>query len=524
MSAPNSPMKEICCTEHRPFENKEVLRCMFCGGKTCKRCGPDAYLAQESPALEKIHSSWITESIIAMQRPCEDMFTNSNLLEQLRKYRITAIFNLTEAGEHPFCGKGNQLYSGFPYNPETLMKSGIKHFNYCWRDMTVPPMSLMMDIVQVAQNELSRDGRIAVHCHAGYGRTGLAIACILIAMDQFSSEEAIRTVRQQRPGSIQTQMQQDFIFEFERHWRQVSTVFPSKQFPQCEIAKSITKSVKDQFYSLSLEEFSQDNLKYIGKIVSLGLSGIEKFAKKISPSDCRLVCAAMSGLKVSSDNQLEYFKPEVSENYFAKVVNEINANNWATLLSSIGDLFTPRPDSAIVIGLVESNQLTSEIIRENIVFSLSQFVYMWFSTRSDSLVDGALLPELKSTWRIISCKFFGESLNINKTASGSSSASGASGAFDSMEAFYDFAFSNIVRCLDASLNRTKLFHFSIIVGLFAELGKANVSMPSENSEVDNESSEVLWLKNALSLADLALLRLCVVLLRPAEIPFMLSNR
>ncbi len=145
---------------------------MFCGGGTCRRCGIEAYKTQETPALQNIHSSWINESIIAMQRPNEDMFVKSNVLAQFKSNKITAVFNLTEPGEHPFCGTGNQLYSGFPYNPETLMKSGIKHFNYCWQDMTAPSISLMMDIVQVAMNELYKEGRIAVHCHAGYGRTG----------------------------------------------------------------------------------------------------------------------------------------------------------------------------------------------------------------------------------------------------------------------------------------------------------------------------------------------------------------
>lgn len=37
---------------------------------------------------------------------------------------MTAVFNLTEAGEHPYCGDGLEESSGFPYLPETFMREG----------------------------------------------------------------------------------------------------------------------------------------------------------------------------------------------------------------------------------------------------------------------------------------------------------------------------------------------------------------------------------------------------------------
>jgi protein-tyrosine phosphatase len=64
--------------------------------------------------------------------------------------------------------------------------------------MTVPSFSVIMDIVQIARSELSSGFKIAVHCHAGYGRTGLTIACILISHFKMSSGEAIATVRHKR--------------------------------------------------------------------------------------------------------------------------------------------------------------------------------------------------------------------------------------------------------------------------------------------------------------------------------------
>lgn len=83
------------------------------------------------------------------------------------------------------------------------MAAGINHFNYSWPDMTAPRLSLLKDIIIVACNELDKGHRIAVHCHAGYGRTGIVIACILIVRYSMTSIAAISHVRDKRKGSVQ---------------------------------------------------------------------------------------------------------------------------------------------------------------------------------------------------------------------------------------------------------------------------------------------------------------------------------
>lgn len=167
------------CVTRAEFTKKEVFRCMLCGGSDCPRCGLNAYKAVKEPAIARLHSHWVTDSIIAMQRPIEAALDDGALADMVRK-KITAVFNLTEPGEHPFCGGGNLSATGFPYNPEKLMSVGsknlfskyfsrivtlfittiVKHFNYNWRDMTIPSISLMKDIVQIAVNELNNGGKV----------------------------------------------------------------------------------------------------------------------------------------------------------------------------------------------------------------------------------------------------------------------------------------------------------------------------------------------------------------------------
>lgn len=60
--------------------------------------------------------------------------------------------------------------------------------------------------------------RIAVHCHAGLGRTGLTIACFLVACGEAASAaQAVEMVRAARPGSLQTQAQVMFVSIFEQY-------------------------------------------------------------------------------------------------------------------------------------------------------------------------------------------------------------------------------------------------------------------------------------------------------------------
>ena len=90
------------------------------------RCGELAYTNLKGViAFEKFHSSWITNTLVAMQRPSDELIENLKLIDQFKSAGITAIFNLTEPGEHPYCGYGIKA-SGFPYTPDVFMNAGSK--------------------------------------------------------------------------------------------------------------------------------------------------------------------------------------------------------------------------------------------------------------------------------------------------------------------------------------------------------------------------------------------------------------
>lgn len=42
--------------------------------------------------------------------------------------------------------------------------------------------------------------QVAVHCHAGFGRTGIVVACLALILKQLTAEDAIALVRSKRYG------------------------------------------------------------------------------------------------------------------------------------------------------------------------------------------------------------------------------------------------------------------------------------------------------------------------------------
>lgn len=71
----------------------------------------------------------------------------------------------------------------------------------------MPTHESLLRLVREMALEVECGGRCLVHCHAGYGRTGLLIACYLVYARNYSAGEAIALVRLRRHKAIQTRAQ-----------------------------------------------------------------------------------------------------------------------------------------------------------------------------------------------------------------------------------------------------------------------------------------------------------------------------
>ncbi|KAG1660567.1 hypothetical protein FOA52_005103 [Chlamydomonas sp. UWO 241] len=210
------------------FRTKERIQCVCEGGGSCSR--EDPAKQQGENAIAGLHCSWVGDSILAMARPWQSYVVQHGLVDAFVRSRIGMILNLQEVGEHENCGPpgnpGNLPSSGFSYDPDTFMAAGIGFYNFSWRDMGVPDLDKMMDIVQVMDYVISvEQRRVAVHCHAGLGRTGLVIACYMVFAGTHGADAAVASVRADRPGAVQTRQQVEFVGVFGQYLAYLRSIF-----------------------------------------------------------------------------------------------------------------------------------------------------------------------------------------------------------------------------------------------------------------------------------------------------------
>jgi atypical dual specificity phosphatase len=82
-------------------------------------------------------------------------------------------------------------------------------------DMEAPTQEQLDRCISAIDRALDKKMGIAVHCTAGLGRTGVVLACHLVA-GGMSANNAIARIRRLRPGSIETDEQAIAVEEFER--------------------------------------------------------------------------------------------------------------------------------------------------------------------------------------------------------------------------------------------------------------------------------------------------------------------
>ncbi|CAB1329319.1 unnamed protein product [Coregonus sp. 'balchen'] len=141
------------------------------------------------------------------------------------KCGLKTVINLQRPGEHASCGPNAlEPESGFSYRPEVFMENNIYFYNFGWNDYGVASLTSILDMVKVMSFAM-QEGKMAVHCHAGLGRTGVLLACYLVFTTRMTADQAIVFVRSQRPNSIQTRGQLYCVREFAQFLVPVRSIF-----------------------------------------------------------------------------------------------------------------------------------------------------------------------------------------------------------------------------------------------------------------------------------------------------------
>jgi atypical dual specificity phosphatase len=140
--------------------------------------------------------SWLEESKLAgCARP-----ESEAELKELKSEGIKVIISLT----------------GTPLYPEPLNRLG---FDYLHSHISGAPSPIQLhEIIQFIREQNAQSKPVLVHCAEGKGRTGTVLAAYLVYKG-LSTDDAIKKVRETRPGSIQNLEQENVIRIFEKTLR-----------------------------------------------------------------------------------------------------------------------------------------------------------------------------------------------------------------------------------------------------------------------------------------------------------------
>ncbi|KAL2093353.1 hypothetical protein ACEWY4_010665 [Coilia grayii] len=254
-----------------------IICLLACGGRDCRYEGPSCW-KQSQQVIRGIFSSWVTDDIVAMARPSTHIIKKYNIVEQFHKLNIRSLINMQLPGEHARCGPGLEL-SGFTYSPQTFMDNQIYFYNFGMPDFGVSSLVGMLDAVKVLAFSV-REGKVAVHCHAGLGRTGVLIACYLVYTLHISASEAVHYVRIKRPRSIQTRSQISLVFDFARLLGSQLVVYPC----------------------LSLRHGAPFNLGGYLRRQAMILHGSEARALSHTPKILHLLCCQLTAIALGNDS------------------------------------------------------------------------------------------------------------------------------------------------------------------------------------------------------------------------------
>lgn len=142
--------------------------------------------------------SWVEKPhLAALARPA-----SADDLTWLRAQGLDVLLSLTES----------------PVRRDWVNDVGLLVLHVPMEDMEPPSQEDLDRCVSAIRKAHERNMGVAVHCGAGLGRTGVVLACYLVSRGQ-TPQNAIARVRRLRPGSIETDEQEESILEFARRYR-----------------------------------------------------------------------------------------------------------------------------------------------------------------------------------------------------------------------------------------------------------------------------------------------------------------
>ncbi|MDW0256922.1 MAG: dual specificity protein phosphatase 23 [Nitrososphaeraceae archaeon] len=108
-----------------------------------------------------------------------------------------------------------------PLPSKWLANKAIDYFHLKVEDYGAPSLSGMDTTVNYVKEHINDGKPVMVHCAAGRGRTGTILAAYFLKNFNLTAEQAIKKIRDLRPGSIQSLTQEKAIEMYEEYLKRM---------------------------------------------------------------------------------------------------------------------------------------------------------------------------------------------------------------------------------------------------------------------------------------------------------------
>ena len=139
------------------------------------------------------------------------IFTSDNLLELLSEQGVPSapVNTLDKFINQPQLDSGRMI--------EKIDHPRLGPTRVIGVPLTAPDMDRIESAVDFINEQINNGQPVMVHCAAGMGRAGTILACYFVKYKKLTAEKAIEKIRNDRPGSIQSEVQELAIGFFEKH-------------------------------------------------------------------------------------------------------------------------------------------------------------------------------------------------------------------------------------------------------------------------------------------------------------------
>lgn len=101
--------------------------------------------------------------------------------------------------------------------PQSWTQGVIDYLHLRVEDYGSPKIEELHDAITFIHKQISGNKPVVVHCAAGKGRTGEVLAAYFMMSEKLTAQEATAKLRKMRPGSIQSEAQEQALKMYEKY-------------------------------------------------------------------------------------------------------------------------------------------------------------------------------------------------------------------------------------------------------------------------------------------------------------------